>query len=64
MMEDEDKMIAKLVEHRDIKFMVKEIGLLHDIKVESTVGNDSNGDFMYPKESEKKLIGVLDKYLK
>ena len=44
-MEDEDRMIAKLEEHRDMKLMVKEIGELYGIEVTSTVDNDPNGDF-------------------
>ena len=62
-MEDEDRMIAKLEEHREIKLMVKEIGELYGIEVTSTVDNDPNGDFLYPEEQERQLIDALDRFL-
>ena len=62
--EDENKAIQKLAEHRDIKLMVKEIGEKYGIDIQSTEGNSNLGDFSYPKECEKKLISILDSYLK
>ena len=62
--EDENKAIQKLVEHRDIKLMVKEIGEEYGIDIQSTEGNSHLGDFSYPKECEKKLISIMDSYLK
>ncbi|TOL18135.1 hypothetical protein CGI04_13725 [Vibrio parahaemolyticus] len=62
-MEDEDKMIKKLVEHRDAKLFIIEVGKLHDIDVTSTVDGDPKGDFKYPKEKEEQLIAAIDKYL-
>jgi len=62
-MADEDKMIKKLVEHRDaIKFVV-EVGELKGINVKPTEGNDSKGDFIYPLDREKELIEAIDEYL-
>ena len=60
---DEDKMIKKLEEHRDTIKMVEEIGKLNGIDIEPTTGNDSNGDFIYPKDKEEDLIKALDKYI-
>lgn len=60
---DEDKMIKKLEEHRDTIKLVEEIGKLHDINVKATQGNNSNGDFIYPKDKEEELIEALDKYI-
>lgn len=62
-MEDEDKQIKKLEEHRDAKKLIVEIGKLHGIEVIATEGNDSNGDFTYPLEKEDDLITAIDKYL-
>lgn len=62
-MEDEDRMIKKLKEHRDMKLMVREIGELSGIDVRSTVDNDSRGDFCYPKDEEDNLICALDRFL-
>jgi len=60
---DEDKMIKKLEEHRDTIKMVEEIGKLNGIDIEPTTCNDSNGDFIYPKDKEENLIKALDKYI-
>ena len=62
--EDENKAIQKLAEHRDIKLMVKEIGVEYGIDIQSTEGNSHLGDFSYPKECEDNLISILDSYLK
>ena len=62
--EDENKAIQKLVEHRDIKLMVKEIGEEYGLDIKSTEGNSHLGDFNYPKENEQKLISILNSYLK
>ena len=62
--EDENKAIQKLVEHRDMKLMVKEMGEIHGIKIESTEGNSHLGDFSYSKEDEPKIISLFDRYLK
>ena len=62
-MEDEDRMIAKLAEHRDMKLMVKEIAELYNIGVMSTIDNDPNGDFIYLEAQEEQLISALDRFL-
>lgn len=62
-MADEDKMIKKLEEHRDTIKLIVEIGKLNDIDVIPTEGNDSRGDFIYPKEKEGELVKEIDKYL-
>lgn len=62
--EDENKAIQKLVEHRDIKLMVKEIGEEYGIDIQSTKDNSHLGDFSYPKKDEQKLISILNSYLK
>jgi len=60
---DEDKMIKKLEEHRDATKLVVEIAKLHNITVTPSVGNDSRGDFEYPKDKKEDLIKALDKYI-
>ena len=60
---DEDKMIKKLEEHRDTIKMVVEIGKLNGIQVKPTINNNSNGDFIYPKDKEEELLKALDKYI-
>lgn len=62
-MTDEDKMIEKLEAHRDICGLITSIGQLVDIDVQRTTGNDSNGDIVYPKDDEKRLINKIDKIL-
>lgn len=62
-MTDEDKMIKKLEEHRDTKKLVVEIGMLNDIDVVETEGNDPKGDFFYPLDKEDELIKAIDEYL-
>ena len=62
--EDENKAIQKLAEHRDMKLMVKEIGKKHGIEIQSTEGNSHLGDFSYLMKDEKKIISLLDMYLK
>lgn len=44
--------------------MVKEIGEKHGIDIQSAEGNSHLDDLRYPKEDEKKLISILDSYLK
>ncbi len=61
MMTDEDKMIRKLTEHRNVIDLVEKLGKLNNIDVQRTVNNDPNGDFKYPKEQEDALIAELDK---
>lgn len=63
MQTDEDKMIKKLEEHRDTIKLVEDIGKLHGIQIKATTDNESKGDFIYPKNREKDLIQLLDKYL-
>ena len=60
---DEDKMIKKLEEHRDTIKMVEEIGQLHGIPVKPSINNDSNGDFIYPKNKKNDLEKALDKHI-
>ncbi|WP_047795023.1 hypothetical protein [Exiguobacterium sp. JLM-2] len=62
-MSDENKMIKKLEEHRDLKNLVIDIGKLNDICVKETEGNDEKGDFYYPLDKEKQLINCIDEYL-
>ena len=62
-MRDEDKMIQKLEEHRDLTILAEKIGELEGIKVTPTKGNSSNGDFKYKEEDEEKLIEAFDKHL-
>lgn len=62
-MDDEDKMIKKLEEHRDAKNLIIEIGEINGIKVEPTEKNDPKGDFKYLKKDEQKLINAIDVYL-
>ena len=62
-MEDEDRMIKKLEEHRDFKLMVIEIGMHNNIDIRATEKNDPNGDFVYDKTQEKDLISALDEYI-
>ena len=60
---DEDKMIKKLVEHRNAKNMVIEIGQANNINVTATDGNDPKGDFCYDSADHDKLVKCLDEYL-
>lgn len=62
-MTDEDKMIQKLEQHRDIIRLVEEIGALNGIEVIPTEGNNPKGDFIYPLEKQNELIGAIDEYL-
>lgn len=62
-MSDEDKMIKKLQEHRDLKKMIVEIGKICGIPVTETEGNDSRGDFSYPSEKKEELIKAIDEYI-
>ncbi|SFB13695.1 hypothetical protein [Selenomonas ruminantium] len=61
--EDEDRKIQKLEEHRDMKKMVLEIGKAEGIDIQSTYGDDPNGDFVFAEEDKEKLEYALDKYL-
>jgi hypothetical protein len=60
---DEDKMIKKLEEHRDVTKLIVEIGELYGINVTPTVNNNPNGDFQYKKDDEQELKNAIDKYL-
>ncbi|WP_336164625.1 hypothetical protein [Fusobacterium polymorphum] len=62
-MSDEDKMIKKLQEHRDLKKMIVEIGKICGIPVTETEGNDSRGDFSYPSEKREEFIKAIDEYI-
>lgn len=62
-MSDENRMINKLVEHRELKYLVRDIGKLNNINVEETVGNDTKGDFYYPLDKEEKLLASIDEFL-
>lgn len=62
-MEDEDKKIRKLEEHKQTKLLVKDIADLIGVTVQSTENDDSNGDFVYEKKDAVTLIKGLDKYL-
>ena len=46
-MHDEDKMIKKLEEHRDLKLLIIEIAEANGITVTATENNDSSCDFVY-----------------
>lgn len=62
-MRDEDKMIKKLKEHRNLVMLVEEIAELKGITVKATKGNDPNGDFIYEADKQKELIEILDVHL-
>lgn len=61
--DDEDKMIRKLEEHRDTKNMIIEIARLNNINVSPTTNNDSRGDFCYDEKDHEKLVKCIDEYL-
>ena len=60
-MHDEDKMIKKLEEHRDLKLLIIEIAEANGITVTATENNDSSGDFVYNADEQDLLIQALDK---
>ena len=60
---DEDRMIKKLEEHRDVTKLVVEIAKLHGITVTPSKNNDPRGDFEYPQDRKNELINALDKYI-
>ena len=60
---DEDIMIKKLTEHRNVIDVVVLIGEKEGVKINRTTGNDSNGDFSYSKEDHEKVVDAIDKYL-
>ncbi|MBQ9493048.1 MAG: hypothetical protein IJR54_04860 [Oscillibacter sp.] len=60
---DEDIMIAKLREHRNLKIMAMEIGERCGVPVTPTQKNDSRGDFTYPAEQEEQLFHAMDHFL-
>lgn len=62
-MHDEDKMIKKLEEHRDLKLLIIEIAEANGITVTATENNDSSGDFVYNADEQDLLIQALDKYI-
>ena len=62
-MHDEDKMIKKLEEHRDLKLLIMEIAEANGITVTATENNDSSGDFVYNTDEQDMLIQALDKYI-
>ena len=62
-MHDEDKMIKKLEEHRDLKLLIIEIAEANGITVTATENNDSSGDFVYNADKQDLLIQALDKYI-
>lgn len=62
-MHDEDKMIKKLEEHRDLKLLIIEIAEENGITVTATENNDSSGDFVYNADEQDLLIQALDKYI-
>ena len=62
-MHDEDKMIKKLEEHRDLKLLIIEIAEANGITVTATENNDSSGDFLYNTDEQDMLIQALDKYI-
>mgnify|MGYP000678620977 FL=1 len=62
-MHDEDKMIKKLEEHRDLKLLIIEIAEANGITVTATENNDSSGDFVYNTDEQDMLIQALDKYI-
>ena len=62
-MHDEDKMIKKLEEHRDLKLLIIEISEANGITVTATENNDSSGDFVYNTDEQYMLIQALDKYI-
>ena len=62
-MHDEDKLIKKLEEHRDLKLLIIEIAEENGITVTATENNDSSGDFVYNADEQDLLIQALDKYI-
>lgn len=62
-MTDEDKMIQKLKQHRDIIKAVITIAYNAGIDVKATMGNNSNGDLVYDKKDNDRLVEAIDKYL-
>ena len=62
-MHDEDKMIKKLEEHRDLKLLIIEIAEANGITVTATENNDSSDDFVYNTDEQDMLIQALDKYI-
>lgn len=62
-MHDEDKMIKKLEEHRDLKLLIIEIAEANGITITATENNDSSGDFVYNADEQDLLIQALDKYI-
>lgn len=63
-MTDEDKMIQKLKQYRDIIKAVITIAHNAGIDVKATMGNNySNGDLVYDKKDNDRLVEAIDKYL-
>lgn len=60
---DEDIMIKKLKEHRNVIDVVVLIGEKEGVNINRTTGNDSNGDFSYSEADHNKVVQAIDKYI-
>ena len=61
---DENRMIEKLEEHRDLVDLVERIGIQNGVDARRTVKNNPNGDIVFPAHQTKEFIKILGRYFK